>query len=828
MTGAVVTRSASTREVTIPWICASCRAFRHQWVSGIIGRPRSARDDFRRKQCTLLSQAHSTSAPLRVASSILKGVRSEAENGRSRPFFPRGRHGGQWGLDEARQASDTGRVIEPRRNIEKADGPLDPAALLSTLSTTRSAANSDNRSRTNYAPGQRPTRTLLSSQRPAHSNFKNDRSGYESNANYAAPEPQDVKWNTAGMADHHIAFITSLLCRFHPSINLTQIRSIYLELQNFGANPRNPRAPPLIYERLITSYLNLRNPAGAIEVYNAFIKAGHEPTLKTYAILMRGAAKGRDMKALQAFWGHLKKSGLKPDAYIWSILIFGLIRTGRIEEGVQALEVMGMEWIEAARAESSPARRKPHSKLRPTQSASNMNAAELLAVFAEPMLKDGTPKPTTVVMNTAIAALASRKSSLVSKVLAWGRQFALEPDRTTYKYMLNISMRQGNSDDALAILKLMESRSIGTDSGTWTVVLRAWFDSGVLLPLSETEVGIKVFGFIDSIRGEMKSSVDEQGYAIIINAFLKHHGSAILAHRAIEHMVASGLRPTTHIYTMLATYFFHNPKISQPETTQSLRLHDEGQQQPDGDLKTLENQLLDDEDWQMPSKVPADTSSRFEVADTSSLPQTFALDASSGSAPDYASLAALWTQTISNGTKGAGLDAVYFDRLIEGYAVHHRTSPDRLSSPPTTPRSKRDLDAVEPGFPMVWPALRLMGSLGLKPSWRALEALVRALAERGEWHDFRKIVERARHRVRLSQGSEGVSRRFQRANDNVHDRGSSIAPSSAFGQKSFWRFVISTGYLDREGVARAEDIMLALSADNDTTDSRLAEIAHGP
>nr|POE86603.1 pentatricopeptide repeat-containing protein, chloroplastic [Quercus suber] len=828
MTSASFTRSTTTGQTLIPWICASCKASRHKSVSKVRALRQPRGDGIRTKRCTLGNRAYTTTANLKESSRTVLSHRSVGSPGWSQRVDVQPERFRADGIsDSIDQTSDSAKSPHHRRELGTANSALDPATLLSKLRAAGFDEGNGVRSRTTHAYGSKTRRNLPASQKLAYSNTEKDRSDQKPKSKNAAYDSQGVKWNTTGMADHDIAFITSLLCRFHPSINLTQVKSIFIELQHFHANPQNPRAPPLIYERLITTYLNLRNPAGAIEVYNAFIKAGHEPAPRTYAILMRGAAKGRDMKALQAFWGHMRKSGLKADAHIWSVLIFGLIRAGKIEEGVQALESMGVEWIQAARAEHSTARIKSRTTSKLTQSGSNVSAAELVTKFVDPVLKDGTAKPTTVVMNTAIAALASRKPSLVPRILAWGKQFALQPDRTTYNYMLNMSMRQGKSNDALAILKLMESQSIGTDSGTWTIVLRAWFDSGVLWPLSDTELEVKVFDFIDSIRSELNSSVDEQGYAIVINAFLKYHGSALLAQRAIEHMIKSGLRPTAHIYTMLITYFFQNPSIARTKTSEKLAItHQHGDEHSNFDLEIPEDQSLDDEeDWQPSLNLAIDTESITTIHGSAPASQSIDRGEAVEYTPDYASLAALWKHVVTSGTKGVGLDAVYFDRLIEGYAIHHRTSPDRLMPPPTSDNQRRDLDAIQLGFPMIWPALRLMGSLGLQPSWRALEALVRALAERGEWHDFRKIVERARRRVKRSQSLEGVSRRFQQTTDDTRDAGSSVTPASAFGQRSFWEFVISTGYLEQEGIMRAEDMMLALGAHDDSTHSRLADIA---
>ncbi|KAK3057296.1 hypothetical protein LTR09_001478 [Extremus antarcticus] len=99
------------------------------------------------------------------------------------------------------------------------------------------------------------------------------------------------------------------------------------------------------------------------------------------------------------------------------------------------------------------------------------------------------------------------------------------------------------------------------------------------------------------------------------------------------------------------------------------------------------------------------------------------------SPPDLAAVETLWNR-IKTGKTGHGtaLTPPFFNRMIEGYAVNH--------------------NSVGPS-PML-SFLSQMESQGKRPSWRALECVARALAERGEWDRLAQIADTVRRRLRES------------------------------------------------------------------------------
>ncbi|EME47785.1 hypothetical protein DOTSEDRAFT_146738 [Dothistroma septosporum NZE10] len=458
-----------------------------------------------------------------------------------------------------------------------------------------------------------------------------------------------------------------------------------------GSRGTDSQALPLeLYEHLMLTFLSLRNPKAAIEVWNHVIQAGYKPTVKTYTTMMRGAQAVRDISGMKAFWHKMRKAGLQPDEHAWSIRIFGLFKLQLIKEGFQAMSEMSQEWLAAAKARAVfEATREQKKQMVPNSDL----GAELLARYPGPV--DGVPRPNLVVVNSAISSLALSQRGDIPKALTWARTFGIEPDVTTYNVLLNVAMRYEQTVEALSLLRRMQQRGIAANSTTWTVLLTALFEGGFLEDLDHKQQQDKILAFIDSLETNDPNmpGIDVQGYALVMNRLLKHHDNPDGAAAVMKHMLDRGHEPTTYIYTILMSSYFQ----CQPQ-------------------------------------------------------------------PDFAAIEALWKQMESkdNGY-GARVDSVFYDRMIEGYATHHRVA----------------------GIDKALGFLRRCRAAGQKPGWRALEAVARALADRKDSSRLQRLVDEVRISLRESRGA-----------------------SQHMGQRNFWRFIIEDiGMLREEGITKPEDIL---------------------
>ena len=125
--------------------------------------------------------------------------------------------------------------------------------------------------------------------------------------------------------------------------------------------------------------------------------------------------------------------------------------------------------------------------------------------------------------------------------------------------------------------------------------------------------------------------------------------------------------------------------------------------------------------------------------------------------PNFRAIEGLWaSMEAENSGRGVLLDSQFFDRMVEGYAEHHR--------------------AMGSTRPMLH-FLERMQSEGKKASWKALTCASKALAERGEWDRLRSIVQMAKRDVEAS-----------------------MSLTQRFGQREFWAYVQSTGIIAPQDV----------------------------
>lgn len=319
-------------------------------------------------------------------------------------------------------------------------------------------------------------------------------------------------------------------------------------------NAAKSTLPLFLYEHFMLAFLTLRQPRMAIEIWNALLKAGLQPTVKTWTVMMRGCSRANDADTMEMFWARMKDQGVQPDQHAWSTRIYCLLKVNRLNKAFPALREMGQNWIDAVR-------NKQRASL-----AATMGNDHTPAKLPEIDLTqwngevDGVPCPNLVIINSAVAALAQKADDQIPRVLSWARDFAIDLDLTTYNALLNVSMRHGKTAEALSILKLMQNRAIQPDSTTVTVLLTALFESDVLTHLSAEEQTAKLFSLISEIETTSTAKLDQKGYALIIDRMLKQHDNPGAARAMLEHMSALGVEPSFHIYTILMTsYFQANP-----------------------------------------------------------------------------------------------------------------------------------------------------------------------------------------------------------------------------------------------------------------------------
>lgn len=350
----------------------------------------------------------------------------------------------------------------------------------------------------------------------------------------------------SGLSEQFTLKSIKRLGRAREQSNLAAAERVYEDMRKFVSDHPGTQVNRSLYEHLLLTLLSLRNEEKAIAVWNDLIQASHQPRAKTFTVMMRGSYNVRDWESMESFWRKMRQSGVQPDIHAWTVRISGLLRSrAHREQGLKALDEMGQEWIAAARAAIS----RNHPSKKKSDTKSELPLSELLSRFEDSV--DDVPRPSQVLYNAAISALAPSEDSKIPKVISWGRSFGIQPDLTAYNVLINVSMRRGLPEEAAKILQRMKQRGIDADQATWTILLNAMFKNRMLDNLTPEEQETRVLATLNSVSG-----VDEKAYALAIDRLLKIYNNHRAARAVLDNMFSKGMQPSPHIYTILMTSFF--------------------------------------------------------------------------------------------------------------------------------------------------------------------------------------------------------------------------------------------------------------------------------
>lgn len=304
--------------------------------------------------------------------------------------------------------------------------------------------------------------------------------------------------------------------------------------RDFRTTPVSNKQPETelqnLYLYFIVAFFKLRLPHGATEVWNYMIKSGHNPNRKHWNAMLSGCSKNEDLRSLQGVWSNMKDAGLEPDSYTWTIWIGGLMRCGQWQRGLQALEELGEIW---KKPPSSDARPVPDDFAPLVPSMSPVNAA-ITACF----LKD--------------------RPDAVPQILKWAASHDVPFNTRTFNILLKTLVRRSEHDAVDALLVSMQDHGCAPDIVTVTIML-----TGLLHSPSSTFPTLSPTGQHDAILNILRKlekiglPATVQTYSTLLDGLLHPENANIFAAYAVlSHMAEQNLKPSSAIYTILATHYF--------------------------------------------------------------------------------------------------------------------------------------------------------------------------------------------------------------------------------------------------------------------------------
>ncbi|KAI9863409.1 MAG: hypothetical protein M1813_003851 [Trichoglossum hirsutum] len=307
------------------------------------------------------------------------------------------------------------------------------------------------------------------------------------------------------------------------------------------------RMPVHLYNRFILVFMALRQHDKAVDVWNDMVLTGQQPTVASWHAFIDGCRKARDAKGIEDVWKRMLAAGVRPDVWCWTSRIHGLIDCGRWELGIDALQQMGTIWLEAA-------------KSRKGSKGGGKKGIDRTEISVMGDVGDSV-KPNTATINATISALLrQRRVDAAQRVLRWASSLGIPPDVVTYNTLLRPMIKSGDISEALALVKEMKSLGVKPDVATFTTIIDGFFQDPTdpTLPTSKAEQNTQIT-VITNLLAEMEAvgiPANVRSYGTLIDGLLGTHKNLPATRAILAHMASRGIKPSTHIYTMLLMHYF--------------------------------------------------------------------------------------------------------------------------------------------------------------------------------------------------------------------------------------------------------------------------------
>lgn len=293
-----------------------------------------------------------------------------------------------------------------------------------------------------------------------------------------------------------------------------------------------PEEPALeaLYLHYIVAFFSLRQSDQATEVWNYMIKSGLSPNLKHWNAMLAGSATSKDILSLQGIWSNLKAAGFEPDAYAWTTWIHGLMRCGEWQQGLQALEELGEVWKKTTSSDAIP----------------------VANDFQPPVLS-------IIPINAAISGCYGlHKPELIPHILQWAESQNVPLETSTFNIMLKPLVYEDDHTATDALISSMQRHGCAPDIITVTVILNRLLHgpNSAFLKLSPTAQHDAILTILRKMEQQgLPATV--KTYCTILDGLLRPGKANIFAaHAVLSHMANKNLKPSSSIYTILATHYF--------------------------------------------------------------------------------------------------------------------------------------------------------------------------------------------------------------------------------------------------------------------------------
>ena len=298
-----------------------------------------------------------------------------------------------------------------------------------------------------------------------------------------------------------------------------------------------------IFARFLFVFWALHRQDRAIEVWNYMINSGSTPGQIHWNAMLKGCVTARDAMSLQQIWANMTESAFRPDLGTWVTYVHGLIRLGKWQDGLQALQTLGRVW------KDSPPTIIPNA---------NTTRKSLYDV-----------SPSMAPVKAAISALIDvQKPEVIPSVIAWAESLKLQFDTETFNILLKSAASTNTYTQVQAHLAQMARHNCAPDLVTFTAILDGVVsneDSQFQTLSPERQESTITSMLDDMVKNGITPKV--RTYATLIERLIGDKNvpnqpksvedrKVSAARTILSHMQKQGMFPSPQIYTMLVNHYF--------------------------------------------------------------------------------------------------------------------------------------------------------------------------------------------------------------------------------------------------------------------------------
>ncbi|KAL6177066.1 hypothetical protein ACLB2K_053698 [Fragaria x ananassa] len=197
------------------------------------------------------------------------------------------------------------------------------------------------------------------------------------------------------------------------------------------------------------------------------LKGKFTPNLQTYAVLLDGWCRVKNLLEAGRVWNEMIDKGFEPDVVTHNIMLGGLLRSHKRSDAIKLFEIM------KAKGPSPNAR--SYSIL--IQNFCKQKQMKEAVLYFEEMRESGC-QPSVVVYTNLITGFGNQnKMDMVHGLLKAMKLDGCTPDEVTYNSLIKLMTRQRMPDDAVRIYKKMIQNSVEPSIHTYVMIMKSYFQT---------------------------------------------------------------------------------------------------------------------------------------------------------------------------------------------------------------------------------------------------------------------------------------------------------------------------------------------------------------